>query len=204
MKNFGYVKSEFNGTEYYFGDTSENIPDSYSYVSSLPDVMNQGSRPICAPCTMATYLNWKWGTEHDEIKDCQINLFDIYDSKTTSGAGMSFKDAFHYLKHHGVLSKEGLLKIGSYAYINNSESLKYALISNGPCFGALPVYSTSDPEFWKETDEYHGGHAISIVGYTPEGFIIRNSWGKGWGYDGYTFIKLEDFKAFWELWTVVS
>ncbi|TAD90435.1 MAG: hypothetical protein EAZ99_06215 [Alphaproteobacteria bacterium] len=26
-----------------------------------------------------------------------------------------------------------------------------------------------------------GAHAVAIVGYTPEGFIVLNSWGSGWG-----------------------
>jgi Papain family cysteine protease len=30
-----------------------------------------------------------------------------------------------------------------------------------------------------------GGHAVSIVGYTPAHFIIRNSWGTGWGHKGF-------------------
>ena len=33
----------------------------------------------------------------------------------------------------------------------------------------------------------HGGHAVCIVGYTPEYFIIRNSWGRQWGSRGFCF-----------------
>jgi C1A family cysteine protease len=33
-----------------------------------------------------------------------------------------------------------------------------------------------------------GGHAAAVVGYTAAGnFIIRNSWGTGWGRDGFAF-----------------
>jgi C1A family cysteine protease len=33
-----------------------------------------------------------------------------------------------------------------------------------------------------------GGHAVACVGYTPDGrFIIRNSWGTGWGDKGYAY-----------------
>lgn len=205
MLNFGYIKTEFDGTEYLFeGMGTENIPDEYSYVKSLPEVMDQGNLPICAPCTMATYLNWKEGVNSGIIKDCGIKVFDIYNSKSTTGDGMTFKDAFHYLRHHGVRSDNGKLKIGTYAYMRNSEDLKYAIFNNGPCFGALPVYEVENPEFWKEYGRFNGGHAISIVGYNKDGFIIRNSWGTNWGYDGYTLIKNEDFSSFWELWTVVS
>ncbi len=33
-----------------------------------------------------------------------------------------------------------------------------------------------------------GGHAISIVGFTSTGrFIVRNSWGTGWGDQGFAY-----------------
>lgn len=44
-----------------------------------------------------------------------------------------------------------------------------------------------------------GGHAISIVGYTDEGFIIRNSWGKSFGKNGYALLKNQDFGEFLEI-----
>ncbi len=36
-----------------------------------------------------------------------------------------------------------------------------------------------------------GGHAVSIVGYTPRHFIIRNSWGTGWGHKGFAYASYE-------------
>ena len=32
-----------------------------------------------------------------------------------------------------------------------------------------------------------GGHAVCIVGYTPDYFIVRNSWGTSWGNRGYAY-----------------
>lgn len=34
-------------------------------------------------------------------------------------------------------------------------------------------------------DEITGGHAFAMVGYTSDGFIIQNSWGLEWGYNGF-------------------
>lgn len=38
-----------------------------------------------------------------------------------------------------------------------------------------------------------GCHAIAIVGYTRQGFIIQNSWGDNWGRGGFALLPYEDF-----------
>jgi len=37
------------------------------------------------------------------------------------------------------------------------------------------------------------GHAVAIVGYTREGFIIQNSWGEDWGEGGFALLPYEDY-----------
>jgi len=38
-----------------------------------------------------------------------------------------------------------------------------------------------------------GGHAIAIVGYAEQGFIIQNSWGTSWGNGGFALLPYEDY-----------
>lgn len=38
-----------------------------------------------------------------------------------------------------------------------------------------------------------GGHAVAFIGYTRQGFIVQNSWGKGWGAGGYALLPYEDY-----------
>jgi hypothetical protein len=40
-----------------------------------------------------------------------------------------------------------------------------------------------------------GGHAVALVGYTSDRFIVRNSWGTGWGDKGYGYASLNYAKA---------
>jgi hypothetical protein len=39
--------------------------------------------------------------------------------------------------------------------------------------------------------EVYGGHAVLIVGYDDLGFIIKNSWGEGWGDKGYARVNFD-------------
>ncbi len=55
--------------------------------------------------------------------------------------------------------------------------------------GKLDKYDENGTEF--------GGHAVCLVGYTAEHFIVRNSWGTGWGDKGFAYASNEyAMKAF--------
>jgi len=54
----------------------------------------------------------------------------------------------------------------------------------------------------KSSDEYAGGHAMCVVGYSPDGFIVENSWGTSWGDQGYGIIGYEAMnQQCFEAWT---
>ncbi len=38
---------------------------------------------------------------------------------------------------------------------------------------------------------HYGGHAVCLVGYTEDYFIVRNSWGKDWGDQGFAYCSNE-------------
>ncbi len=40
-----------------------------------------------------------------------------------------------------------------------------------------------------------GGHAFVLVGYTRDGFVVQNSWGAGWGSDGFALLGYGDWLA---------
>ncbi len=40
-----------------------------------------------------------------------------------------------------------------------------------------------------------GGHAFAIVGYNEVGFLVQNSWGKGWGVGGFATLPYDDWLA---------
>lgn len=97
---------------------------------------------------------------------------------------------------------------GTPAYTSNIEAVKQALVENGPTVIVLPVYNYGD-RFWHKTIDNMiliGWHAVAIVGYKASGFIIRNSWGSGWGSLGYTEMSYSDYNLhpMNEHWTMID
>lgn len=62
--------------------------------------------------------------------------------------------------------------------------------SRGEGAGAAKGYWTIPPA---KTAPGDGGHAFVIVGYTPEGFIVQNSWGATWGTRGLAILTYQDW-----------
>lgn len=71
------------------------------------------------------------------------------------------------------------------------------LATKGPILTRLSIDSTWDKATATKgvLDVYkprtaRGGHAVALVGYTPDAFIVRNSWGTGWGDRGFAYASL--------------
>lgn len=86
------------------------------------------------------------------------------------------------------------------AYFNLGRNLtnwRTWLATKGPILTRLNVDDTWDlaPDTDGELEEYlpetaRGGHAVALVGYRPGSFIVRNSWGTGWGDEGFAYASL--------------
>lgn len=93
-------------------------------------------------------------------------------------------------------------------------SLRLWLAKRGPILTRLTVdqtFSGLTTDHSGKLEEYvpyppdkSGGHAVALVGYTPTGFIVRNSWGTTWGDKGYGYASHDyTFAAFQEAYGVV-
>jgi len=79
-------------------------------------------------------------------------------------------------------------KIDSYSGVSaNVDAIKNALNTNGPLVTTMAVYndffSYSSGVYTHVTGSLAGYHAVLIIGYDDTGqcFIVKNSWGAGWG-----------------------
>lgn len=206
MRMLGCMPSKLDGTEKKITKNLTNkIPETYSFQNFLSPVTDQGSTNTCVTHAAACFLNWVTDMKlKTSRKDNKVAIMDIYAAREDKkhDNGMSIKAALHYLKSHGVKSGSGLLKINDYAMIGSELILKQAIVANGPCLVALPVYDSSRNDFWNGT-ELEGGHCVAVVGYTKDGFIIRNSWGTGYGNRGYSLLPYSDFSKVRECWTII-
>ena len=71
------------------------------------------------------------------------------------------------------------------------------LATKGPILTRLDVDATWDAATDNKgnMDEYQpdttrGGHCVALVGYRKDRFIVRNSWGTGWGDNGFGYASL--------------
>jgi hypothetical protein len=129
--------------------------------------------------------------------------------------GTSLKAALDVIRKYGVVTTDELpftgplyggdpktfyaiaatRKIASYYRLNVGD-WKAWLSGTGPILARLDVDPTWDnaTSTGGNLDTYtgpgRGGHAIAIVGYTPDRFIVRNSWGTAWGDNGFGYASL--------------
>ncbi len=123
--------------------------------------------------------------------------------------GTTTEDCWAYSAENGTCSgycgDPTLGRINSWGYASgnwytiNIAKMKDALVHHGPLVTAFEVYSDfydyTDGVYQHQTGSYLGGHAVLLTGYVddetvPGGgyFIVKNSWGTGFGIDGYFYV----------------
>lgn len=78
-------------------------------------------------------------------------------------------------------------------------AIKREIMTNGPVQAGFTVYddfcSYSDGVYQRTSDKVAGGHAVEIVGWSQDNhgdyWIVKNSWGDGWGMKGYFNIYVD-------------
>jgi C1A family cysteine protease len=98
--------------------------------------------------------------------------------------------------------QQNTYKIMNYGSVSkNVSAIKDALVSYGPLVTTFSVYSDffsyNGGIYSYTTGTYQGGHAVLIVGYDDvnQCFIVKNSWGTGWGESGYFRIDYSELNT---------
>ncbi len=100
--------------------------------------------------------------------------------------------------------------------VQTPSQLKGCLASGYPIVFGFTVYESFESDavaktgqvpLPKPSEKVLGGHAVLAVGYdeTQQRFIVRNSWGKNWGLQGYftmPYSYLTDNNLADDFWTI--
>jgi C1A family cysteine protease len=170
---------------------------------------------------------WMASKEMDEYTEYPTTFIDDAGTslktalKTAHKIGALKADLFPFhgkmvtIKEANFLKIAGKLKIKAYFNLIDRRQDKLTifkawLANNGPILTALDCdhawFNVKRDGLLEKYDakSAEGGHAVSIVGYTPTHFIIRNSWGPGWGDKGFAYASYDYAKrAFKEAYGIV-
>lgn len=127
--------------------------------------------------------------------------------------GVSPESYWPYHPHQKDLPRRGAHKaakkyaIKAYARLGSLQEMKRSLLVNGPFLAGVEVFKSWFAERVTRTgaipmpgrrDPMEGGHAICIMGYDDSRMIFKfkNSWGAGWGDNGYGYIKYDYMRRY--------
>jgi C1A family cysteine protease len=90
-------------------------------------------------------------------------------------------------------------KVASYFNLQkNLQQWKSWIATHGPILAGLSVDASWDNATNNQgkidtfqPNTVRGGHAVCVVGYTSDRFIIRNSWGTAWGDKGFGYASAQ-------------
>lgn len=193
MRSYGYIKTKnLENYQEYSPGVIPNLPGKYK-LKDIGEVWDQGNHGSCVSHSIAEMYNF-YQLSHGKSLDVRPDwLYHLREDKTIDG--MMPSEGFKIMKSAG--------DIKTFSRVPNLLSLKQSIIANGPALIAVVVRDEGRDDFWNGSDNL-GGHAISVVGYDSEGLIIKNSWGRQYGNNGFYVIPYEDFKRVLEAWTIIE
>lgn len=102
--------------------------------------------------------------------------------------------------------------VTKYSRVVGSKGVVSAVADAKPVIFGARIYSdfygvSKDRPIATRGGSYSGGHAMVVVGYSKyfEQFVVRNSWGTGWGDGGYCIIPFswfDDKGIVFDAWTI--
>ena len=183
-----------------------------NWLTSIKSQMSCGS---CTAFGTLGVLEAVVQIELGKVFDCDLSEAHLFFCGGGScNRGMALSKAADYVKKYGVPDepcfpytpsdkpcsdtasnwKQRVVKASKGA-TGGETQIKNALVQYGPVLAAFTVYedfqSYSDGIYEHVWGSKEAGHAVAIVGYNdnPGYWICKNSWGSGWGENGFFRIK---------------
>lgn len=207
--------------DYIYTATEPNLPDNYDIRGLMQDVRDQGATNMCVAYSACGIKEFQEQMDYAHTGYFSAQFIYHFRNDHSGDNGMYMRDALDVLKHRGVpleadyplgmvdppaisvMQKAIKNKIESYHRVQTVATAKHAIRTNGGLLVVLPIYLLSSPEkFWLKNGVITGSHAVEFVGWNPEGFILRNSWGKNYGTRGCVTFPFSDWVHVIEAWSI--
>ena len=92
-----------------------------------------------------------------------------------------------------------IVKVSSWEERMSSYYRKQAIAQNGPVIAGMKVfedmYYYCGGIYQHVAGELRGHHAVAVIGYHEKYWIVKNSWGTGWGEQGFMRIANEELNT---------
>lgn len=200
------------------GVEKQELPEEYMPEKRIP-ITNQFWSSMCASHTLATVMSYgelKAGLEPNIFSKGRI--YADRNGQNTDMEGMYTRDAIkilqkegdcphHYFRWHmsdiGTISyayqhkeeelneKSSPYKIKSYGRLYADDDIKTAVLKFGAVVLCYPMYKSNDTYINppKEGEKSSGSHAITLIGWTKDYWVLQNSWGKSAGDHGLFYMS---------------
>ncbi|CAD8074281.1 unnamed protein product [Paramecium primaurelia] len=205
--NQGVQRFEFNNVN--------STPIDWRSRGAVTPVKNQGQCGSCWAFSTTGVLEGFFKVTTDQLPDLSeqqlVDCSTILDYNKGCDGGAPIR-ALNYVKRNGITTqaaypyiaeqnkncqiKGGVYHISVTVSIFANEAAHQAALQEGPISVAVQA---SDWKNYKPTgDDYifpssactgDINHAVLAVGFTSDALIIKNSWAKSWGVDGYIYLQ---------------
>lgn len=223
------VKSLYDVRDYTIKPITE-FPETFT-LDTVP-VKNQWTKPTCTAHALSSACEYHHQRQHGWYERFSTEfLYGLREKDYYIGQGMRIRDGLNTLLKYGnvfesdcegnndyVYAMNHVSKdvdhlkelayphrISSYFKISTTDELKTALMKYGPVVVSMNTYDGSklvNDVYTCDTSKDHGSHCVYIYGWDERGWLVQNSWGWFYGWDG-RFVIPFDFK-FNEIWGITD
>lgn len=185
-------------------------------VKEIQEKMDQGFHGYYSPqfiYNQRNYFNDDYVPEDDPDEDYGMYSWDALD--ILKRAGICKEEDYPYMNIQktgqiplAIKKKAYENRIEDYFQIDTLQGVKDCLLYHGPVAITVRGYNFG-PFMWRKqsrNDKIIFRHAMVLVGYDDKyrSFIVRNSWGTDWAWNGYSYLPYDEFNEPYAYYKIVD